>query len=51
MIWPFRKPNPGRELALIGARHRKVSREQLRRETTDALRAKLGLPAWPWRAM
>lgn len=40
----FQRPNPGRDLADIGRKQR----EQRRRDTTDQLRAQLGLPAWKW---
>lgn len=40
MIWPFRKKNPARELALQGIAKRKASV----RETARRIREELGLP-------
>lgn len=43
-LWPFRKPNPGRDLALIG----KAQRRALYKATHDEMAARVGLPPIPW---
>lgn len=43
-VWPFRKHNPARELALIGVEKRKRTERERFLETTRQLCAEIGKP-------
>lgn len=44
-----KRTNPGRELALMGARQRKKAYEAKRRAIVDDMRQRHGLPEYAWR--
>lgn len=43
ILWPFRKPNPARDLAMIGHAKRKAAVIEVARQ----IRAEIGLPPSP----
>lgn len=43
-LWPFRKPNPARELALLGVEKRRQTERERFLATTRQLCAEIGKP-------